>query len=63
MMTPEQAAMIIQSAWRVFDHDRKADFYTEYEAELNANYYADCYEPIDNDDCYYDYNTESWVKW
>ena len=33
-------------------------------ADLNATYYADCYEAVDNDDsCYYDYNTESWVKW
>jgi len=63
-MTPEQAAMTIQRVWRDFDDDRKANFYAEYEAELNATYYADCYEPVDNDDsCYYDYNTETWVKW
>ena len=63
-MTPEQAAMIIQWAWRSFDDDRKAKFCAEYQAELMDTYYRECYEPVDNDDsCYYDYNTESWVKW
>ena len=63
-MTPDQAAMVIQDAWRAFVDDRRAQAYEAYMAELNANYYAGCYEPVDNDDdCYYDYNTETWVKW
>lgn len=64
-MDRTKAALIIQNAWRVFDSDRKSNFYAEYQEELNANYYRDCYEPVDThgDDCYYDYNTEEWVKW
>jgi hypothetical protein len=64
-MTPGQAAMIIQNAWRVFDDDRKAKFCAEYQAELMDTYYSECYTPVDNDDddSYYDYNTETWVKW
>ena len=63
-MNPEQAAMIIQGAWRAFVDDCHARAYEEHMADLNATYYADCYEPVDDDDsCYYDYNTESWVKW
>jgi hypothetical protein len=67
-MTPDRAAFVIQSAWRRFDDDRQSQAYEAYEAhiaDLNATYYHQCYEPVDNDndDCYYDYNTETWVKW
>lgn len=45
-MSPDQAATIIQSAWRNFDHDRKAEFMARYEDELNDTYYGMVY-PID----------------
>jgi hypothetical protein len=44
-MTPEQAAMIIQNAWRIFDDDRKAKFCAEYQAELMDTYYRECCTP------------------
>ena len=64
-MTPEEAVVVIQSAWRRFGDDRWSQAYEAHIADLNATYYHQCYEPVDNDDddCYYDYNTETWVKW
>ena len=51
-MTPERAAKVIQNAWRIFDHDRKADYYAEYQAELMDTYYRECYTPGDWDIAY-----------
>ena len=42
-MNPEQAAMIIQGAWRAFVDDRQHQAYAEHMADLNATYYAQCY--------------------
>jgi hypothetical protein len=53
-MTPNEAATMIQNAWRVFDNDRKVQFYQDYEDELNATYYASCYTPGMWDEDYYD---------
>jgi hypothetical protein len=53
-MTPDQAATMIQNAWRVFDNDRKVQFLQSYEDELNATYYASCYTPGMWDEDYYD---------
>ena len=40
-MTPDEAAAVIQGAWR----ERKVLFLREYEEELNATYYSMCYTP------------------
>ena len=53
-MNPEQAAMIIQGAWRAFVDDRRHQAYDEHMADLNATYYAQCYTRTyaDSDDEY-----------
>ena len=53
-MTPNEAATMIQNAWRVFNSERKNQFYESYEDELNATYYASCYTPGMWDEDYYD---------
>jgi hypothetical protein len=52
MMTVDQAAVVIQNAWRVFDHDRKAAFNEEYQSELMDTYYRECCSPGDWDIAY-----------
>ena len=52
MMTPDQAAMVIQNAWRRFDDDRKDRFLEEYNNELWDTYYRECYTPGDWDIVY-----------
>lgn len=42
-MTPEQAVIVIQNAWRAFVDDRQSEAYAEHMADLNATYYAQCY--------------------
>ena len=53
-MTPEQAALVIQNAWRNFDDDRKSRMMDEYNKGLWSTYYHECYTPgdwvIDYDD-------------
>jgi hypothetical protein len=64
-MSPEQAAMIIQGAWRAFVDDIHVKAHEAHIADLNATYYRQCYAPVDNyvDDYYYDCNTGKMVKW
>jgi len=42
-MTPEQAVLVIQNAWRAFVDDRRSEAYAEHMEELNATYYSQCY--------------------
>jgi hypothetical protein len=55
MMTVEQAALVIQNAWRRFDDDRKDRFMESYNNELRDTYYRECFEPIDQGDYEYTY--------
>ena len=47
MMTPDQAAMVIQNAWRRFDDDRKDRCLEDYNNELWDTYYRECCSPGD----------------
>jgi hypothetical protein len=44
-MTPDQAAFVIQNAWRNFDDDRKFRMMDEYNNELMDTYYRECCTP------------------
>jgi len=44
-MTPDQAANVIQNAWRLFDDTRKDRALDEYRAELWDTYYRECCTP------------------
>jgi hypothetical protein len=45
MMTPDQAALVIQNAWRNFEDDRKIRIVDEYNKELMDTYYRECCTP------------------
>jgi hypothetical protein len=41
-MTPEQAAIVIQRAWRFFEEERGLRYCQEYQKELMDTYYHQC---------------------
>jgi hypothetical protein len=44
-MNRDQAALVIQNAWRIFDDDRKSRMMDEYNNGLWSTYYDECCTP------------------